>query len=201
MFLLIPKVFGIQGFSEARALDFLRTKLQVAQILNFIFFIYYSENMAVTDSSRRTKKRKEPTEDTPIEAPVESGNLEMLSDEEDGKDAISDDGHVDEFPEIDTGSDSEDEEFEGADDEDDGDSDEGDEEDAEDAEEDSDFDSDDSELHIFPKAKTITSEITGHPKRVYPEIEPNYDSDSSTEDVGSLLSPNILSTSTTSIGS
>lgn len=146
--------------------------------------------MAVKDSSRGTKKRKEPTEDAPIEAPVESGNLEMLSDEEDGEDAISDDGHVDEFPEIDTRSDSEDEEFEGADDEVDGGSDE---EDEEDAEEDSDFDSDDSELHIFPKAKTITSEITGHPKRVYPEIEPNYDSDSSTEDVGSLLSPNILS--------
>ena len=41
----------------------------------------------------------------------------------------------------------------------------------------------DTELRIFPKAKTIISGITGQPKRVYPEIEPDYDSDSSTEDV------------------
>lgn len=35
----------------------------------------------------------------------------------------------------------------------------------------------------FPRAKTIISEITGQPKQVYPPIEPDYDSDSSTEDV------------------
>lgn len=34
-----------------------------------------------------------------------------------------------------------------------------------------------------PKGKTVISQITGRPKRVYPEIEPDYDSDSSTEDV------------------
>ncbi|KAF8450788.1 NUC169 domain-containing protein [Boletus edulis BED1] len=39
-----------------------------------------------------------------------------------------------------------------------------------------------SDLHIFPKSNDIISEVTGHPKRVYPEIEPEYDSDSSTED-------------------
>lgn len=57
--------------------------------------------------------------------------------------------------------------------------------------EDSDFvDSLDSEdeagegsVNIGPKAKIITSNITGRPKRVYPEIEPDYDSDSSTEEV------------------
>lgn len=35
----------------------------------------------------------------------------------------------------------------------------------------------------FPVATTIVSDITGQPKRVYPEIEPDYDSDSSTEEV------------------
>ena len=45
--------------------------------------------------------------------------------------------------------------------------------------------SDIEDLHIFPEAKVITSEITGQPKKVYPEIEPDYDSDSSTEEVSS----------------
>jgi hypothetical protein len=35
----------------------------------------------------------------------------------------------------------------------------------------------------FPVATTVVSNITGRPKRVYPDIEPDYDSDSSTEDV------------------
>jgi ribosome biogenesis protein ERB1 len=35
----------------------------------------------------------------------------------------------------------------------------------------------------FPVAKKIVSDITGRPKRVYPDIEPDYDSDSSTEEV------------------
>jgi ribosome biogenesis protein ERB1 len=43
-------------------------------------------------------------------------------------------------------------------------------------------------VHVpFPVAKVITSTITGQPKRVYPEIEPDYDSDSSTEDVRKSL--------------
>lgn len=37
--------------------------------------------------------------------------------------------------------------------------------------------------HIFPKGKNVISDITGELKIVYPEIEPEYDSDSSTEDV------------------
>ncbi|KZP24665.1 ribosome biogenesis protein ERB1 [Athelia psychrophila] len=96
----------------------------------------------------------------------------MLSDEEDeGAATGSDDGEVDEFPEIDPNSDSEAEEIEGSD------SDEVDEEEEESASSDA-----DSDLHIFPESKTIISGITGQPKRVYPEIEPDYDSDSSTED-------------------
>ncbi|KAI0080753.1 ribosome biogenesis protein ERB1 [Panus rudis PR-1116 ss-1] len=96
-------------------------------------------------------------------------------------DAESDNGEVDEFPEIDPRSDSEDDEeyIEGSDTEDD--------EDEEDEDEDEDeFESEedptDDELRIFPKSKTVISDITGQPKRVYPPIEPDYDSDSSTED-------------------
>lgn len=44
----------------------------------------------------------------------------------------------------------------------------------------------DDDIRIFPVAKTVFSNITGQPKRVYPNIEPNYDSDSSTEDVSSF---------------
>lgn len=36
------------------------------------------------------------------------------------------------------------------------------------------------------RSKTVISKITGQPKQVYPPIEPDYDSDSSTEDVSCL---------------
>jgi ribosome biogenesis protein ERB1 len=110
------------------------------------------------------------------------GSLVMLSEDEDGEErnSESDNGQVDEFPEIDPESDSEDDEEE----EDEG---------SEDEEESL---SEDDELSIFPKAKTVVSVITGQPKKVYPEIEPDYDSDSSTEDVrlSSLLQLFQLST-------
>ncbi|KAJ7904318.1 NUC169 domain-containing protein [Mycena olivaceomarginata] len=136
--------------------------------------------MAALDVKPKSKKRKQAEEDAPAEppafsAPVES--LEMLSDDEGPEDTASDDGHVDEFPEIDAASDSEEDgSFEDEEDEEE-DSDGTDEEDFE--EEDSD---DSMDRDIFPKPKTIISDITGQPKRVYPEIEPDYDSDSSTED-------------------
>lgn len=133
--------------------------------------------MAVKDATKTSKKRKQSVEvEDVVEKPMETGTLEMLSDDEDGVDAVSDDGEVDEFPEIDTQSDSEDDELYDSD---------GNEPNSDEEDEEGDITSDsgDSELYIFPKAKTITSDITGHPKRVYPEIEPNYDSDSSTEDV------------------
>ncbi|KAL6306653.1 BOP1NT-domain-containing protein [Sparassis latifolia] len=99
---------------------------------------------------------------------------------EDGADA-SDDGEADEFPEIDTRSDTEDEDEDaGGDDEDD--EDEEDEDEDEDEESEDDEEEDDDDLHIFPKVKMVVSDITGQPKRVYPAIEPDYDSDSSTED-------------------
>ncbi|KAJ3836959.1 NUC169 domain-containing protein [Lentinula raphanica] len=130
----------------------------------------------MTAPTRSSKKRKQDDED---EALVASNNIniEMQSDEEEGEEIESDDGGVDEFPEIDAGSDEDSEEDWGngsdeeeSDDEEDGANGEG---------------SDDNsqeDLHIFPTAKTIVSDITGQEKRVYPEIEPEYDSDSSTED-------------------
>jgi ribosome biogenesis protein ERB1 len=130
--------------------------------------------MAAKASDRAEKKRKE----VPVE-PVEKGpfadavGLEMSSNEEEGQfDSGSDDGEVDEFPGIDMGGDS------GSDGSD------ADEDREEISSEDEEDDiENDSDLQIFPKAKTIVSDITGQQKRVYPEIEPEYDSDSSTEDV------------------
>lgn len=125
-----------------------------------------------TTSSKDTRKRKQaPQEEATHERDGLNGtsNLEMFSDDEDGEEISSDDGEVEEFPEIDVASDSEEYEESG--------------ESGEEDDERSEGDSDDSDLHIFPKPKTIVSDITGRPKRVYPEIEPDYDSDSSTEDV------------------
>jgi ribosome biogenesis protein ERB1 len=114
-------------------------------------------------------------------------HLEIPSDDEGDYQGEESDG-VDDFPEIDVGSDEESEgdlNTNGAIDEDEleekesgsGEDDEDDPESAEDSL------SQHSDLHIFPKGKTIISNITNQEKRVYPEIEPEYDSDSSTEDV------------------
>lgn len=129
------------------------------------------------------KKRKQaPVEEPLVEALPQVG-LDMHSDEEaeDGVEGSDDEG-FDVFPEIDARSDSEgdvegdeEDEIEGEDEEDN--------EGPEESEEDDDTSTDD-DLHIFPKSKTVISDITGQPKKVYPEIEPDYDSDSSTEDVG-----------------
>ncbi|KAI0721845.1 ribosome biogenesis protein ERB1 [Cerioporus squamosus] len=131
--------------------------------------------MAAVDTKRHSKKRKAaPEEEAPAPPPAafpQEVGLEMSSEDEgeDGGD-VSDDGVVDEFPEIDTRSDTEDESEESED------------EDEEDEEDESSEEASDDDLHIFPKAKTVISDITGQPKRVYPDIEPDYDSDSSTED-------------------
>ncbi|THV03308.1 BOP1NT-domain-containing protein [Dendrothele bispora CBS 962.96] len=104
--------------------------------------------------------------------------MEMLSDEEGSEGEESDGQEVDEFPEIDAESDEESDFEEREDDEN-----EEDEEDKEDEEEESESEPDDEDpLHVFPKAKTVVSDITGQLKRVFPKIEPDYDSDSSTED-------------------
>lgn len=117
-----------------------------------------------------------------------SGQLEIPNDDEDGGGIESDDGQVDEFPQLDTDSESDNDverlvgEAFGIDDEDENEN-EGEDEPDEETDENSDFDSDSPTLRVFPESKMITSGITGQPKRIYPDIEPDYDSDSSTEDV------------------
>lgn len=143
--------------------------------------------MAANDSHKSSnRKRKQVDDETDVRIPQSLVQLEMLTDEEDVAEVSSDDGEADEFPEIDAHSDSEeeaeqdDEEYEG---ETEG------EEDEEESEDDSDEPDSDASLRVFPEAKTVISRITGQPKRIYPEIEPEYDSDSSTEDVRTLPLP------------
>ena len=140
--------------------------------------------MAPLAANRKRKqivKEASPSSDTET---FPAGGLDMLSgdedEEENGSGQESDIDEVDAFPEIDAASDTEEGEGESSGDdakfsettvEDD---------DDEDA-------SSDDDLHIFPKVKTVISDITGQPKKVYPEIEPDYDSDSSTEDVRAIL--------------
>lgn len=132
--------------------------------------------MVATESKNAKKRKAEAAEEPQPASFPHSVGLEMQSEDEDeDQEPISDDGEVDEFPEIDARSDSE------ADEEDDDEPDEDEDESQEDEE--SEDEASDDDLHIFPKVKTIISGITGQPKRVYPEIEPDYDSDSSTEDV------------------
>ncbi|KAJ7591292.1 NUC169 domain-containing protein [Mycena floridula] len=120
------------------------------------------------------KKRKhaQAEEQESFDAAVQ---MDMLSDEEPDGQIESDDDELDAFPELDVGSDSDDADHSGEEDDE--------EEEEEDDEELSDSAESDDDLHIFPIAKNVISNITGQPKRVYPEIEPDYDSDSSTEDV------------------
>lgn len=123
---------------------------------------------------RKSTIRKQ-DEESLQEVPLHDDHLEMLSEEE-NEDLVYDDGLVDDFPELNVQSDSDDSEagFSTAEDDDN-----------------SAAGSDDSEsdnlLHLFPKPETVVSDITNQLKFVYPEVEPNYDSDSSTEDVSSYL--------------
>ena len=131
--------------------------------------------MASVKSLKR-KSRHEDLLEAPA-APLLSSNghgIDMASDSENDEDFVpgdEDDQDDEEFPEIDTNSDSDDQ------------GDDSDEPDEDDEDESSDATSVSDEVNIGPKAKTVISDITGRPKRVYPEIEPDYDSDSSTEEV------------------
>lgn len=134
--------------------------------------------MAAADLNKGSKKRKAEAQETPRPefAFPQNVGLEMQSDDEEEVDGSeSEDGEVEKFPEIDVGSDTEEEVDDSADDEEN--------EEEEEDEDDEDEEETDDELHIFPKPKAIISDITGQPKLVYPEIEPDYDSDSSTEEV------------------
>lgn len=122
------------------------------------------------------KKRKHANDDEAQDMFSTAVEMEMPSEDE-AEVQASDDDPADDFPELDLQSDSED------DSESENDSKEESEDDSEESNED-DADTFDDDLHIFPKAKNVISDITGQPKRVYPDIEPEYDSDSSTEDVG-----------------
>ncbi|EJD53870.1 BOP1NT-domain-containing protein [Auricularia subglabra TFB-10046 SS5] len=119
-------------------------------------------------TASKSLKRKAPADDAPAaeHALINGNGIDMASDSED-EDFVPGEGSSDsedEFPEIDTRSDSGSEELV-----------------------DEDTDDDDASLssatlHVGPQSKTIISDITGRPKVVYPEIDPDYDSDSSTED-------------------
>lgn len=134
--------------------------------------------MAIEDRDSRRKKRKERDldEDDTQTAFLDTVNLELISDEEEdglegNENSAVDDEEPEEFPDIDARSDSEDDtEVEDV------------EEDESQSEEDSNETGSDTGIQIFPKSRTIVSTVTGQPRRVYPEIEPDYDSDSSTED-------------------
>ena len=124
-----------------------------------------------------SRKRKAFAPESPLngEQLLSANALEMLSEDEQDEEPESDGGDYEPFPEIDAASDTEDEDEEQDEDDDD------------DDEQEEDYFSDasgsDKRLPIFPRAKVVISDITGEPKKIYPEIEPDYDSDSSTEDV------------------
>jgi len=137
--------------------------------------------MAITGLGRMLKKRKQEELEEVENGAFAEVDLEMPSegdaeDEDQESHNLSDDGEVDDFPEIDALSDSDEESEE-------------DEEDTDDLDEEDTLDENseaDSDLQIFPNSKVVVSDITGQKKIVYPEIEPEYDSDSSTEDVSKL---------------
>jgi ribosome biogenesis protein ERB1 len=117
--------------------------------------------MATSTMNGTTRKRKKDEDETPAKAQVPAvATLDVDSDGEDTSD--EDDGEMHDFPELDTG-DSETS---------------SDSKDSEDAEQSEDG------LKKSPKpGDLVVSSITGRLKRIYPDIEPEYDSDSSTEDV------------------
>ena len=138
----------------------------------------------VSAAANGTKKRKhaveEDTKSSQQQELPEKIGLELQSDESDEEG--DSDGEVEDFPELDGRSDTTEEGEEDSEEEGETDENEDEDEEEESSEGYSEGTSDD-EIQVFPKAKVITSEITGQPKKVYPEIEPEYDSDSSTEDV------------------
>ena len=134
---------------------------------------------------KRKQTVKEQSDDSDSEH-FPDGGLDLLSGDEDEEGPVqeSDSDDVDAFPEIDAGSDT-DEQSPGEEEGSSG---------SEEGEQDDEDASSDNDLHIYPRPKTVVSDITGQPKKVYPEIEPDYDSDSSTEDVRALLTSMILLT-------
>ena len=118
------------------------------------------------------KKRKRDVEDAEI-IHIPPTNLEVDSDSEIS--VSSDDGDAEPFPELDSGSSDTSSDEEKGEGEEDGSADDTEETDVDE------LDGADKETPL--DGKTVISNITGRPKRVYPEIIPEYDSDSSTEEV------------------
>ncbi|KAG9105120.1 hypothetical protein FRC07_009596, partial [Ceratobasidium sp. 392] len=121
----------------------------------------------------KTLKRKEIVEVDGEDQDGQLGTLEMPSDDEAESDAgsESDGSDAEPFPELELASSIEEEE-----------DDEEDEPDVEEEDESSETESGRSTSPIPLGGKLVTSNITGQPKRIYDPIEPDYDSDSSTED-------------------
>ncbi|KAG9105113.1 hypothetical protein FRC07_009605, partial [Ceratobasidium sp. 392] len=121
----------------------------------------------------KSLKRKEIVEADSEGQDGQLGTLEMPTDDEAESDADSesDGSDAEPFPEIDPASSSEE-----------GDDDEEDEPDVEEEDESSETESGRSTSPIPLGGKLVRSNITGQPKRIYNPIEPDYDSDSSTED-------------------
>lgn len=147
--------------------------------------------LKIVSEARRRKRKQHDLGEELDNTFGDAVNLEMSDTEADGKggdDSAGTDEEAEEFPEIDAQSSSE---VEGDEDEDEANEEVEEVEDGEDddeSEEDSEEDYDsDTGLRVLPESKTVISDITGHPKRVYPEIEPVYDSDSSTEDARAPL--------------
>ncbi|KDQ17161.1 hypothetical protein BOTBODRAFT_53335 [Botryobasidium botryosum FD-172 SS1] len=147
-------------------------------------------------ASKDRKKRKLQVDNvSDVEEDLGQLGLDMASeDEQEGSadEQESSDGEEDVFPELKSESDTDDTSEAEDDDEDSEEEKEGeDDEEDEDDEDEEDEDerpfanaADDATLRrgLAPHAKTVISDITGAPKRVFPPIEPDYDSDSSTEE-------------------
>lgn len=174
---------GVNSISKFR-------RVRDSQIQVNLLLVFRKMSLKATNGN---KKRKQETDEDIRSLRkddfAEEVGLEMQSEDE-GEEGPeeSDEGEADEFPELDTGDDTDEDEVGAVDeDEEDSDSEEEEEEEEDEEEEGSDEgETSDGSLHVFPRAKVITSKITGQPKKVYPEIEPDYDSDSSTEDVSCL---------------
>lgn len=139
--------------------------------------------MAATEKKRKWANVLGIEEDLP-----HAFNLDVLSDDEQDQSDSEVDDEVDSFPGLDIRSDSEDKSED--EDEDKNGDEEADEEDVtEEEDEDGASSNEDEKLTVFPKPQTVISRITGQTKRLYPPIEPDYDTDSSTEDVRIYYDP------------
>lgn len=149
---------------------------------------------AVANTSQLKRKRDHAPAETTLASNPRSvpSQLDIDGDSEDAGSASGsgsgDDSDAENFPEIDAADDTDDDAASAGDDDEGSDGsyliEDSDFVDSVDSEEDkNEEDEEENPINTGPKARTVISRITGRPKRVYPEIEPDYDSDSSTEDV------------------